>query len=200
MKNNIKYLFLFPALALTACSDWLNAPQPGVTQLEDYYTSGQAAVQNVNACYVPLQWEYNTTYCPEWFIGDVVSDDALKGGQSTNDMADVYDMENWKTIANNGLLLDFYRMQYQGIARCNLTLEYVPNMALDTTLTQSLKDRLIGEAKFLRAYYYFRLVRVFGGVPKVDFVIDSDSKWQQPRASVKEIYQFMINDLEEAQK
>lgn len=77
------------------------------TTLEDFFTDGSTALQSVNACYVPLMWEFNETYYPEWFIGDVVSDDALKGGQNTLDMADVYDLENFKTIANNTLLLDY---------------------------------------------------------------------------------------------
>ena len=200
MKKNFISLVIILASTLTACDDWLTAPQPGVTMIEDFYSSGDAAIQNITACYVPLQWEYSNTYCCEWFIGDVVSDDALKGGQSTNDMSDVYDMENWKTATNNTLLHDFYKAQYQGIARCNMALENIPNMDLDSVMTQSVKNRLIGEAKFLRAYYYFRLVRVFGGVPKVDHVINSDAEWQQARASVAEIYDFILSDLEDAQK
>lgn len=187
-------------VALSAsCNDWLQEPSPGVTKLKDYFTSGETAVQSVTGCYAPLEWEYNKTFYPEWLIGDVVSDDALKGGQNTNDMADVYDMENWKTMPNNTLLLDFYRAQYQGIARCNLTIDYVSQMATDESLSLQLRNRVLGEAHFLRAYYYFRLVRVFGGVPLVDFVVDSDTKWSQPRSSVEAMYEFIKEDLEFAQ-
>lgn len=80
MKKNFISLVIILASTLTACDDWLTAPQPGVTMIEDFYSSGDAAIQNITACYVPLQWEYSNTYCCEWFIGDVVSDDALKGG------------------------------------------------------------------------------------------------------------------------
>lgn len=198
-KNAAKLLALPVTLALASCSGWINEPQPGVTELEDFFTSGEAAVQVVNAAYVPLAWEFGETYCNEWFIGDIVSDDALKGGQNANDMADAYDMENWKTIPNNGLLLDFYRAQYQGVGRANLAIEQITPMELDSTLTQRTKTRLLAEAHFLRAYYYFRLVRVFGGVPKVDFVVDSDSKWQQERASARDIYDFILSDLVTAQ-
>ena len=198
-KQVAKLLSLPMLLALASCNGWINEPQPGVTELEDFFTSGEAAKQVVNAVYVPLAWEYNSTYCNEWFIGDIVSDDALKGGQNTTDMADAYDMENWKTIPNNGLLLDFYRAQYQGVGRANLAIAQITPMELDSTLTQRTKTRLLAEAHFLRAYYYFRLVRVFGGVPKVDFVVDSDSKWQQERASARDIYDFILSDLATAQ-
>lgn len=201
MKRGTMILGVAALLTLPACDDsWLTEPSPGVTKLENYFSGGETAKQNVTACYVPLMWEYNSTYFPEWFIGDVVSDDALKGGQSTNDMADAYDLENWKTMPNNTLLLDFYRAQYQGIGRCNLAIEYIGKMGNDETLDLALQNRLLGEAHFLRAYYYFRLVRIFGGVPLVDYVVDSDSKWSQPRASVADVYSLIKADLLFAQQ
>ncbi len=197
-----KTLYIVLALAmgtlLTGCKDYLTAPEPGVTLLSDFFTSKEAAIQNVTACYVPLMWEYNSTYFSEWFIGDVVSDDALKGGQNTNDMADAYNMENWKTISSNTLLRDFYRAQFQGIGRCNLSLRYIPEMSTDTLFTSQLQHRLMGEAYYLRAYYYFRLLRVFGGVPLTTTVIDSESDWLQERSSVETIFDQIVSDLKQA--
>lgn len=200
MKKNIFILLISASalISLNSCEDWLLEPSPGVTKLEDFFSTGTTAVQSVNAAYTPLMWEFNSTYYPEWFIGDVVSDDALKGGQSIGDMSVIYDMENFKTATNNAYLLDFFRGNYQGIGRCNLVLDQVPAMETDATLSQSLKSRIIGEASFLRALYYFRLVRVFGGVPKIDFVVNSSAEWKQPRATADEIYAFIIQDLETA--
>lgn len=197
MKKTINIL-LAATLVFSSCENWLLEPSPGVTTLEDFYSSGRTAIQNTNAAYVPLMWEFNSTYFPEWFIGDVVSDDALKGGQSIADMAVVYDMENFKTTDNNTFLLDFYRAQYQGIARCNLPLQEIPRMMTDSVMDSRTQQRLIGELKYLRALYYFRLVRVFGGVPKVTEVIGSSRDWQQDRASAEAIYDLIISDLEEA--
>lgn len=197
MKKAI-YILIASSLLFASCEDWLLEPSPMVTELKDFYTSGETAIQNTNAAYVPLMWEFNSTYFPEWFIGDVVSDDALKGGQSIADMADVYDMENFKTNSNNGFLLDFYRAQWQGIARCNLALTYIPLMEPDAAMNKRLQDRLVGELKFLRAMYYFRLVRVFGGVPKVTSIIESANNWQQNRASKEDIYSLIVSDLEDA--
>lgn len=200
MKTYKIQILLLAAVGLfvSSCESWITEPNPAVTDLNDYFTSGETGIYTTNAAYAPLSWEYNYTYYSEFFIGDIMSDDALKGGQNLSDMADVYDMENFKTIANNGLLLDFYRAQYQGIGRCNLGLREIPELEIDSVMTAKIQDRLIGELKFLRAMYYFRLVRVFGGVPLVDFVIESSNDWIQERASAEDVYDLILTDLDDA--
>lgn len=194
-------LVLVPcSLLFTGCKDYLTEVEPGTTLLKDFYNSTDAAVQNVTGCYTPLMWEFNNTYLSEWFIGDIASDDAIKGGGSTTDMADAYDIENWRTTAQNTLLLDFYRAQYQGIARCNMALEQIKKMeiGIDDKFTESMKNRLLGEAHFLRAYYYFRLVRIYAGVPMPLKVLSSSEDWGMPRSSVNEVYTQILLDLEVA--
>lgn len=188
------------ALSLSSCQDWLTDDTPGTTKLPEAFTSLEVAQNTVNAVYVPLMWEYSgSTYYSEWFIGDVVSDDALKGGQYINDMQVVRDLENFKTNTNNELLLAYYRAQWQGISRANLAIQEVPTTKV-TEGEEAKLTQLVGEAKFLRAYYYFRLCRVFGGMPLIDFVVDSSDKWHQERASQDDTYKFIINDLEDAEK
>ena len=201
MKTNRFFTYMTVAMAtfiVTSCNDWLTEETPGTSTRDEFFTSGETAKEVVTAAYVPLMWEYGSTYYPEWFIGDVVSDDALKGGQTLTDMADVYDMENWKTNTNNTLLLDFYRAQYQGVGRANLALDEIQKIKTTSTFTINLKTRYIGEAKFLRAMYYFRLARVFGGVALVDYVVDSSNKWKQIRSSRDSTFQFIIRDLQSA--
>lgn len=198
-----KYIALVAAacavMPLTSCNDWLKEDGPGTNKIEDFFTGGAVAIQTVNACYTPLAWEYNNTYFSEWYIGDIASDDALKGGQNVTDDANAYDIDNFKVNINNGIILNYYRAKYQGIARCNLALQEVEGVEPDGDMTASRKDCLLGEAYFLRALYYFQLVRVFGGVPLVDFVIDSNERWQQPRASVDDVYEHIVNDLIKAE-
>lgn len=201
MKNVYKLSvisILTSVLVLTGCKDYLTAQNPATDTAEDFFSSGQACINNVNADYVPLQWEYAVTYCSEWFIGDIVSDDALKGGQNLNDMANAYDMENWKTISNNDMLNDIYRANFLGVGRCNLSLKYIPTVATDSVMNERLKNRLLGEAHFLRAMYYFRLLRIFGGVPLTLDVIDGTDGWSLERASVNDVFKAIIADLETA--
>ncbi|MDR0668170.1 MAG: RagB/SusD family nutrient uptake outer membrane protein [Prevotellaceae bacterium] len=185
-----------------ACDDWLHEPQPAQTGDNDFFLigGGAAAIQIVNGAYVPLQWEYGTTYSPEWWIGDVVSDDALKGGQNIADMWAAYDLENFKTQPNNPILLDWYQANFLGVARCNYALEKVSDVPPDDAMDEALRSRLVGELAFLRALYYFRLVRVFGSVPLVTFSISSSANWNQPVAPVEAIYARIVADLEEANR
>ena len=206
MKNSMLYIkcVVLAALGLSmgACNDWLTEDTPGTNNRSEYFTSISTAENVVNAAYVPLAWEFGKTYYSEWYIGDIASDDALKGGQSVSDGGDAYDIDNFKTNTNNELILEYYRAQWQGVARCNLALEEIPKTRINENdnAEVALRTRYMGEAYFLRAYYYFRLTRVFGGMPLIDYVIDSSNKWSQTRATRDETFQFIIADLENANK
>jgi hypothetical protein len=183
-----------------SCNDYLNFEKPGTTLIKDAFNTPTDAVASVTAAYVPLAWEFGYTYFPEWWIGDVCSDDALKGGGSLSDMDLVYDMENFKTRSDNEILLRFYRAQYIGAFRCNLVLENVPFMVPVVFKGEEagLQNRIAGEALFLRACYHFRLVRIFGGVPLADRIIENQNEWKQPRASAGEVYEMIYRDLKTA--
>ncbi|MDR2824969.1 MAG: RagB/SusD family nutrient uptake outer membrane protein [Prevotellaceae bacterium] len=198
-KYFINYIILSICILTVSCNDWLLEGSPASSGVEEYFMNGaQACINNITGDYSPLQWEYNKTYYPDWFIGDVCSDDALKGGGSREDMSSVLQLENFMTIPENDVLLDYYRTQYMGIARCNNSIKYIADAPLDTALTVRLRNRLLGEAHFLRAMYYFKLVRVFGGTALVTQPILVESEWRQPRASMADIYAQIIRDLESA--
>lgn len=202
--NFTKYICVSAVVAsgllTTGCNDWLSEKSPGSTELGDFFTSGDACLQVVNACYAPLAWEYNKSYFSEWFFGDIASDDALKGGQNVADGADAYDIDNFKTNANNTIVLDYYRAKYQGIIRCNLAITEISKYEPDKTVSREELDCMLGQAYFLRGYYYFQLVRLFGGVPLVNEVLDSSDKWQQPRATADEVYASIIDDFKKAEE
>jgi len=200
MKHILFYIstILLTAFLFTACSeDFLNKEPLVDIVVENFYKTGNDAILAVNAAYTPMQWEFNHTYFCEWMLGDIVSDDALKGGNGISDMSDLFQLENFSGTPGNELLLEFYRAQYQGINRCNLAITNIPDILPDSEMDQKLKDRLIAEVKTLRAYYYFRLVRVFGGVPKVTSILSS-SEYTQPRALKDTIYKLIYTDLTSA--
>ena len=191
-------------LSLSSCNDWLTEETPGTTKVSEFFTSLSTAEAVVNAAYVPMTWEFGTTYYPEWYFGDIVSDDALKGGQDINDGADLRELENFKANSDNEILLGYYRAQWQGIQRANLAIDEIPTTRIETEGDEAEKqakyrDRYLGEAYFLRGFYYFRLARMFGGMPLIDYVIKSSNQWAQTRSTMDETLNFAIEDFKRAE-
>lgn len=191
-------------LSLSSCNDWLTEETPGTTKVSEFFTSLSTAEAVVNAAYVPMTWEFGTTYYPEWYFGDIVSDDALKGGQDINDGADLRELENFKANSDNEILLGYYRAQWQGIQRANLAIDEIPTTRIETEGDEAEKqakyrDRYLGEAYFLRGYYYFRLARMFGGMPLIDYVIKSSNQWAQTRSTMDKTLNFAIEDFKRAE-
>ena len=191
-------------LSLSSCNDWLTEETPGTTKVSEFFTSLSTAEAVVNAAYVPMTWEFGTTYYPEWYFGDIVSDDALKGGQDINDGADLRELENFKANSDNEILLQYYRAQWQSIQRANLAIDEIPTTRIETEGDEAEKqakyrDRYLGEAYFLRGFYYFRLARMFGGMPLIDYVIKSSNQWAQTRTTMDETLNFAIEDFKRAE-
>jgi hypothetical protein len=101
---------------------------------------------------------------------------------------------NFTTDPSNAGVLDLYRGPYPGILYCNLVIANVPGMDIDTVL----RNRIVGEAKFLRANYYFILVRYFGDVPLITKPQTPSDDLYPSRASKDEVYQLIVQDLKDA--
>ena len=154
---------LFLALSLFAglsCKKFLNKDIQGVYSSSQYYTTSNSAIQAVNAAYAPLSFVSGTGN-PLWVFGDVASDDAASGNPAAS--PDAATIDNFSYSATNSHLTNEWSNFYEGITNCNLVLANVPAISMDT----ALKTRLLGEAKFLRALYYFNLVNIYGDVPIV---------------------------------
>ena len=150
--KNIKILSvaLF-SVALCSCNDFLTREPLATQKLSEYFVNDSAAISVVLAAYVPAQWQLQETYFNEWFIGDIASDDALKGGLDISDMSNALQMENFEVSANNEMLKSFYAANFQGIFRCNFAMQQIDEMSTSALKDDKLRARLIAESKFLRA-------------------------------------------------
>src|SRR5690606_17599988 len=98
---------------------------------------------------------------------------------------------NFITTTDNRGVLDLYQGPAPGILYANLVLQKVP----DTPMDDELKNRILGEAKFLRAYYYFILVRFFGDVPLILQPQTPGDDLRPFRTPTSEVYTQIIRDL-----
>lgn len=187
-------MLLLLALPFGACQKEFLEKKPivGVTE-ENFYRTEADAVAAVNAAYATLQFQLSPAGHFRWFWGDIMSDDAVKGGSGDNDANTLLQLETFRGPTNTDLLESEWGADFEGIYRANVVLEKVPAIEMDA----KLKARILGEAKFIRAWNFYNLVTVFGGVPLADHVL-APSEYNLPRASADEIWDLIEKDLTEA--
>jgi len=187
----IKNIMLFCMFILIAgCTDFLQIdPQGDLTQAS-FPTSSSDALQATNAVYAAVRnWYYNSGGYP---ILDIMSDDAYKGSNTNDQLTTVGAYDNF-TFNSTGDGLDrWWATLYQGIRWANVVIEKVPVIPMDTTL----RNRYVGEVRFLRGLFYFDLVRAWGGVPEVTASIPP---LHLGRATSDEIYSLIVSDLQYAE-
>ncbi|MFM2392857.1 MAG: hypothetical protein RLZZ546_839, partial [Bacteroidota bacterium] len=124
MRQIIKLSFLL--IFFSACTkDFLDKkPIVGVTE-ENFYRTEADAIAAVNAAYATLQFQLSPSGHFRWFWGDIMSDDATKGGSGDNDANDLLQLETFKGNANIDLLDSEWGADYEGIYRANVVLEKV---------------------------------------------------------------------------
>ena len=182
---------LILTLLLSGC-DFLNrSPYDSVDTSQGFQTLADAEAA-INAAYQPLQWAklYNMRI---WTL-DIIAGNSEVGAGGGTDGEETVDLANFIADADNFAALDLWRGPSPGILRCNFVLQKVPTMDIDETI----KNRILGEAHFLRAHYYFLLVRLFGGVPLQTEPADSNSDLLLPRASAEKVYELIVEDLDQA--
>jgi hypothetical protein len=191
MKNNRYIIALLFLLSIsTGCEKFVDySPKEDyLITADDYLKTTEDYQKMVIGCYSPLQWLWATPV-----IGDIASDNSVSGGENATDQIGFQQIDDYQIVANNGNLTEIWKSCYEGINRVNYLEE---NKA---KLNFTGKDALYGEIYFLRAYYYFELVRFFGGVPVfIDKRLSvSDSKGLT-RASKQQVYDQIAADLTKA--
>ncbi|WP_127139973.1 RagB/SusD family nutrient uptake outer membrane protein [Flagellimonas marinaquae] len=185
MKNIAKILVLY-VLVLCSCSgDILTEDPKSFLTPESFPNNEKDAVAATNAAYSRLHSNNRDLY-----YGFVGTDEAFQGFHNQRPITWFINLNEFDDDA-----VGFWRTDYQGVARCNAVIDLVPNVDMD----EALKNRLIAEAKFLRAYYYFSLVRKYGGVPIIDGILSGpDELVGVTRNTEQEVYQLIKQDLGDA--
>ncbi|MFC5872080.1 Starch-binding associating with outer membrane [Chryseobacterium arachidis] len=166
--------------------------------LVEIYNNNEGANSLVTSIYAKfLDWNMSTF---AWIgVTSIVSDDADKGSSSSDSGSDKDILDALNFTPATPSFKELFASNYQGINRCNQALKYLPQL---DKADPELRKRLAGEAKFLRAFMYFTLVRSFGGVPLVDHVpvtgVEADKLMTLTRKSKAEVYAFIEQDLKDA--
>lgn len=188
MKNKyITLLILISTITLSSCSDFLDK-QPNQLSSSSFYNTDQEAEQAVNAVYSVF---YNFYQNHVGFDADCLSDDIIKGHGT--DFADYNSFNTGQLLASNAAIKGLWSDYYKGIYLANTVID---NISKSTSVSEGKKNQVLGEAHYLRAYFYFQLVQRYGGTPLILSV--EESVKEAPRATTVALYEQIAIDLKEA--
>lgn len=200
MKNRKKVLqktliigFIASIITFQGCKkSFLDVNPAGNKAASQFWQSQADATSAVNAMYANLHEWTNIAFAPI-AVESMGSDDVDKGSTPT-DAAFMNDFHNFSANSGEGQISDFWGGEYKTINFANQILDNVPAISMDATL----KARYLAEAKFIRAYAYFRLVRAFGGVPLRLHVPKSASEYNIARSTAAQVWAAIETDLTDA--
>ncbi len=187
-------LLLIVVVVFTHCKKSLLTIEPTIplNTVDNYYKTEVEVVNAVNATYTPLSAIYSGA---AWHLGDIMSDDADLGGGGGGDGAETAELDNFSLTSFNPIVQIVWAQCYFGILRANLVVQKAPA----AVMTPAIKNRSLGEARFLRALYYYHLVRLFGDVPLYINAITAEESAVIPRSPKANVYAQIIADLKIAE-
>jgi hypothetical protein len=184
MKKYIFTLSVILSVAFSSCDDLELIPLGQLTGKNFPATDGDG-IALVNAIYQP---NVGISTSLGYLIDLTTEQEA--NGENTNSGGYLLGVMSWDPT--NSYVSSTWNALYNGITRAN---DVVDKVGVSTTIAPALKIRLVGEAKFLRAYYYFYLVQLWGEVPLVLHNVDGSDA---TRAAVDDVYTQIVQDLKDA--
>lgn len=181
--KKITFLSLFVFL-LTACDSFLDSDNLVKKDTSSFPETSEDALDALTGVYSILP-SVNVNQCT-FLVSELLSDDRFGGGAAVD--------RSWAALdqvkkINDDMFPDFWKKMYQGIFRSNMLLETLD--VVNTWEKPELKSQIAAEARFLRAYFYFELCRMFGSVP---LVLTTEAV-NLPRAEAKDLYAQIASDL-----
>lgn len=183
------FITLLTLVFIGGCEkSFLDIDPPFTQDAENYFNTADDYEQALIGAYDLLQASYLTVW-----IGEIASDNSIAGGESVTDSKGLHEIDKMSHGGVNSELQSVFRWNYAGIARCNYLLEAKDNIEFNG------KASVVAQAKFLRAYYYFELVKFFGDVPLiVDKRVGPEGAAAIGRTPKTEVYEQIEQDLLDA--
>ncbi|MBL7703806.1 MAG: RagB/SusD family nutrient uptake outer membrane protein [Ferruginibacter sp.] len=187
---------LLAGMTFVSCNKWVDYdPKDDFKITDQEYFKSEADYRSAAVgAYAPLQWLNQIVP-----VGDIISDNSVTGGESASDVLSLQQINNFTHTPVNGTIADLWQSCYEGINRTNYMHQYKDKNPAGQSISFVGKDALYGEVYFLRAYYYFTLVKMFGGVPLfVERRLTLADQNNITRASAADVYKQIETDLTNA--
>lgn len=212
--KKFNYYILGIALVSSSCSKYLDKDPIGILTQEQVQvdpTEGTVRTGIENA-YRPLSYSLNIygdwdwagglVIRPDFLLEDIASGDAMKKWSSDGDQAWMDDVANYNFTPENGAFAGIWKYNYEGISRSNTAIFQLtdPTTLAALKLPEAQRTRLLAEASFLRAFFYFDLVKLFGDVPLLLKPLSNFNEAYEVavRANKTDVYAQIKEDLKAA--
>lgn len=177
--------FILASILIVACSDDFVDVDPPFANSADFFNTEEDYQKALIGAYDLLQ----TTYI-NVMLGEIASDNTLSGGESATDVIGIQEIDEMIHTPMNQQLRDIWGWMYAGVNRSNYIMQFENKTDFDG------KENVIAQTRFLRAYYYFELVKFFGDVPLIrDRVVEFGDERDIQKAPKEEVYALMEEDL-----
>ncbi|MCH4551734.1 RagB/SusD family nutrient uptake outer membrane protein [Aestuariibaculum lutulentum] len=183
-------LSLLSVLVFSACESELDQAPLSNRSAADFYENETDFEQAIVGVYNAIKYHSSA----QFYLSEVRSDNVyIAGLAGVRDWIPVTNFS--RTLVTNPIVRDAWNDPYVGILRANTVLGQLNDNVVPD---QTTRERMEGEVKFLRAFFYFDLVRFFGGVPLIDKIITPSEALEISRATPQEVYDLIVADLESA--
>jgi len=199
--KHISHLLLYigaTGLLVSCGKSFLNVQPKGLVLESNYYQNQSQAYAALTAAYSPLAWEVggsDNTYIDKLGALNCGSDECYAGGGGPTDMATWQAFNSYSMTGALGPQAGLWDRNYTGINNANLVIQQVPGVP---NMDAATKTEYVAEATFLRAYYYFDLVREFGNIPLITHPLTADEIYTQVQTSPDSVYIQIETDLKAA--
>ena len=196
--NTKKYIYTFLVIGALCggCTQWVDySPKDDYKVTDADYLKSESDYRSMGvSVYTPMQWLNQVVP-----VGDIASDNAVSGGENASDVLDLQQIDDFLVNSQNGTLTEIWKAAYEGINRANYLYQFKDTNPAGVAVNFTGKDALYGEVAFLRAYYYFTLVKMFGNVPLfVDKKLGIADSRTLKQAKPAEVYAQIEKDLTNA--
>jgi hypothetical protein len=203
MKNNIHKISKLSAcflimIIVSSCTKFLEEQDQSNFTAENYFTNATQAESSVNAIYASLSNIFNGGAgfgggLSAWLMPEFAT------GLANTELGEAVDNIFVRNLTNSSDNTEgnlWWVQSYRGIANANLAIAKIPGITMDETK----KNQLLGQARFLRAVYYFYLVRLFGNIPLITDPVSLTSPTLYPsQATPEDVYNLIVQDLQFAE-
>jgi hypothetical protein len=191
-KNISIYIIAALFCLATGCKKVLNQPILGQYSTANFFTNDANAQLAVNAAYTSLTFT-DASSNAIWVLGDVASDDAIKGGNA-GDQADFQSVQDFNIDPSNSAVEAVWQRYYEGVFTCNVVTDGLTN---NTAISSTVRTQGLGQAEFLRAYYYFNLTVAYGAIP-LHLKVETPAEAQKPVSPQSAIFAQIEQDCTSA--